>query len=234
MWRIRQLCWITPFLVVVKFVTIGRGQAGVIAFVPPNDQTGQLTSTASNDGYSTGRGIVFTMTNDVTIDQVSVRQDLSSVTLRYEISSVLAATGSLNDYKIKLREGTKTVSTTGLEWISFDMDSLDLATGNHYHIEFFHSELGNQNFAYRNLNVTFDVDSFSNIDGTQGGNAGTGSNVDLPAIRLHDQSSTAGGGVPEPTLFTILSSFGLFMLARKRPLRPTRQRLMRVTPSISE
>ncbi len=225
MWQIRHLSLITSFLFVFELVAIGRGQAGVIAFVPPNDQTGRITSTSNNDGYSSGRGIVFTMTNDVTIDQVSLRHDLSSITLRYEISSVLAATGSLNDFKIKLREGIKTVSTNGLEWISFDMDSLSLTSGNHYHIEFFHSGVGNQNFSYRNLNVTFDVGSFSNIDGTQGGYAGIGSNVDLPAIRLRDQSSTIGG-VPEPTLFAILSSFALFILSSKRPVRPKLQRLI--------
>jgi len=163
--------------------------AATITFVPPNDTSGAISSTNSNDGYSTGRGILFTVDSATTVDSVGIYQDLTNVSLSFDLE-IFNGTNLAN--------GGSTVSTTGLEWIDYGGFEVNLSPGNTYHLEFTFTGNSNQNFFYNNFNVTWSQDGFSALDGTRTNFA---SNSVVAAFRMNavpDTGSTAallGAGV---------------------------------------
>lgn len=166
--------------------------AAYVTFIPPTDPAGQVWSTNTNDGYSSGRGMGFLMTDDVTIDAVGIYHDLTGITLQYELAETLTTSGLVTAGQTVLRSGSSPVTTTGLQFIDFALAPLTLEAGKSYHLEFTFTGNGNQNFFHTQLNdPTFDLGPFSLIDGTQGGNTG---NFVIPRMRM----STVGAVVPAP------------------------------------
>ena len=166
--------------------------AAYVAFVPPTDPTGQVWSSNSNDGYSSGRGMVFLMTDDVTIDTVGIYHDLTGITLQYELAETVTTSGLVTAGQTVLRSGSGQVTTTGLEFIDFALAPLTLEAGKSYHLEFTFIGNGNQNFFHTQLdNPTFDLGPFSLINGTQGGDT---QNYVIPRMRMN----VVGAVVPAP------------------------------------
>ncbi len=176
----------------------GTAYAGVIEFVPPNDTTGAVYTTNSNDGWSAGRGVVFQMLDNVTINSIGVFQDLTNVNLSFELAQVNSASGSVTSGQTVLASGSGLATTTGLEWVDFGISNLLLGAGNYYHLEFTFGGSSNQNFFYNNANVAFTQGSYDLLEGTQNGHT---SNFVLAAFRLNGVGSVA---VPEPSTFSLL------------------------------
>jgi len=187
------------FLIMVSALAFsGSTYAGLIEFVPPNDTTGRVFTTNTNDGWSSGRGVVFQMLNNVTIDSIGVFQDLTNLNLSFELAEVNSALGDVTFGQTVLASGSGLTTTSGLEWIDFGISDLLLGSGNYYHLEFTFIGDSNQNFFYNNRNVAFTQGSYDLLEGTQRG--GTGNSV-LAAFRLNEAGSVS---VPEPATFALL------------------------------
>lgn len=185
----------------------GFANAGLIEFIPPNDLAGQVYSTNSNDAWSSGRGFVFEMLSNESIDSLGIYHDLTNINLFYELSEVTSLTGTLTSGQTVLRSGNALTTTSGLNWIDFAISDLVLMAGSYYHLEFTFSGSGNQNFFYNNGNVAFSNGSFSSIEGTN--NVDTGNFV-MPALRVNTTTS-----VPEPTTLAIFALAIMGLVSRR-------------------
>ncbi len=199
---------VLSFLCIVIFS--GSAHAGLIEFVPPNDTSGMVYSMNANDGWSGGRGVVFQVTDDVTIDSVGVFQDLSNINLEFELAQVFSASGAVTSGQTVLASGSASTTTSGLEWIDFSIADLLLEAGNFYHLEFTFTGSSNQNFFYNNSNVAFTQGNYNLVEGTSRGNT---SNFVMGAFRLNE----AEADVPEPSslILLLLGMGGLFFSNRK-------------------
>jgi hypothetical protein len=191
------------------FLFACSANASIIEFIPPNDLSGQVFTTNSNDAWSTGRGLVFQMTATETIDSIGLFHDLTNINLSYELSQVFSASGNVTSGQTILSNGSNLISTAGLEWIDFGVSNILLSSGNFYHLEFTFSGNGNQNFFYNNGNIAFSQGSFALIEGTNNGNT---SNFVMPALRLNTVSS-----VPAPAAVWLFGSglIGLIGVRKK-------------------
>lgn len=190
--------------------------AQFVAFVPPNDTTGQVYSTNFNDAYSGGRGINFLMSGSDTIDGVGLYANLTNVTLNWQVGSLTSQGGGGLNGATVLRSGSSAVTTSGLQFVDFSFAPLSLTNGGLYYIMFTHSGLANQNFFYNNQNVGWAQGPYSQIDGFAPGAGGQGNFV-ASAIRVHEAGVQA---VPEPGALTlaggILSTLSLAVIRRRR------------------
>jgi len=176
--------------------------AATFTFAPPNDPTGSVFTTNYNDGYDVGRGDVFQMLSDTTIDSMGIYHDLTDVSLNWAVYEVLTTNGDVRTGQTVLRSGSAVVSTNGLQWLDFGFAPLTLQSGHAYHLEFSHNGIGNQNFFFNNDNQTFTLGPFSLVDGTQ---AGDTINFVMPAIRVNGSNNA----VPEPGSLSLLAlAFG--------------------------
>jgi hypothetical protein len=172
--------------------------AATVTFVPPNDTSGSVFSSNSNDGWSGSRGIVFQVSGpNFVLTSVGLFQNLVETTLNYEVFQTTSATDDLSPGATLLRSGSDIVTTDGLDWIDFALDPLTLETGNFYHLRFSFEGDSLQNFFYNNENVAWSQDGFSSIDGTL--NQDTGNSV-VAAFRLGGDVSE----VPEPSFFALI------------------------------
>ena len=117
------------YLVIWLFASTAN--AGLIEFVPPNDTTGKVFSTNGNDGWSGGRGVVFQMLDNITIDSVGVFQDLTNINLSFELAQVSSASGNVTSGQTILASGSGVITTSGLEWVAFGISDLLLTAGNY-------------------------------------------------------------------------------------------------------
>ncbi len=185
-------------LVGLLFLFACSANAAITEFIPPNDTTGFVGSTNTNDGWFEGRGLVFKMNTTETIDSIGLFNDLTNINLSYELAQVSSVSGDVTVGQTILSSGSQLISTTGLEWIDFGIANTLLSAGNFYHFEFTFTGNGNQNFYYNNNNVSFSQSNFTLIDGTNGGSAG---NTAMPALRLNTVSS-----VPVPAAAWLFGS----------------------------
>ena len=191
--------------------------AGIVTFIPPNDPDGATQNPNTNNGYSGGRGIVFSVSEQINVSQVGLYHDLTSTNIQFKLSQIFSTTGSVNDTRVVLRGGQRVVSTSGFEWIDFTFTPLTLESGQSFHIEFLHEGNANQHFLYNNLNVAFSIAPYTGIEGSQGGFAGTGSNVYMPLIRVLDDRQDTETNVPEPSAIAVTLLVPIMMLGvRKR------------------
>lgn len=158
-----------------------------IPFIPPNDPVGHVVTTNANDGYAGGRGVVFSMLNDVAIDSVGIYLDVTGLVVSYSIAQVTSTTGQVTSGETILDSGSAAVTTNGLQWVDFHLARRTLLNGEQTTLEFTFSGNANQNFFYNNNNVTFTTGDFQLLDGTQGGNT---NDFLMPAVRVNT--------VPEP------------------------------------
>ncbi len=171
-----------------------QASAAVIEFVPPNDTTGQVYTTNSNDGWSGSRGIGFQVDSAKTLSSVGLYQDLTNVSLSYGIYEISSLSGTFTRLTT-LRSGSATVSTTGLEWIDFGFADLALDAAKNYLIDFSFSGTSNQNFFYNNANAAWAQDGYTGLEGTAAN--GFGNSV-VAAFRVN------AGTVPEPGTLALL------------------------------
>jgi hypothetical protein len=185
----------------------GFASAGLMEFIPPNDLTGTVYTTNSNDAWAGGRGLVFEMLSNETIFSLGLYHDLTNIDLFYELSQVTSLNGKVTTGQTVLRSGNALTTTNGLGWIDFGISELTLMAGNYYHLEFSFSGAGNNNFFYNNRDVAFSNGNFANIEGTSSGDT---SNTVMPALRFNEVTS-----VPEPTTLAIFA-LGMIGLASRR------------------
>ncbi len=190
-------------------LSINQAHAALVTFIPPNDPTGSVQAINSNDQYSTGRGAVFTVTSNVTIDSIGIFQDLTNIDLNYQISQVNALSGDITVGQNVLLSGLVNANTAGLQWIDVSIAPFTFNAGSNYHIQFSFTGLSNQNFYYANNNIAFSVGDFASIDGTRGGNT---ANTLIPGIRVNTVSA-----VPEPSsLLAVVAGMGAMPVVRRR------------------
>ena len=189
--------------------------AGTVAFIPPNDTIGSVFTTNLNDAYNQGRGIVFAMTANTTIDSVGIYQDLTGVTLNYDVALVPTTSGQVDSGETILRSGSTVATTSGLQFIDFSFAPLALQSGFDYHIEFSFSSASNQNFFYNNGNVTWTQGAFTSLDGTQNGNT---ANFVVPAIRVHTVDAVVGTPEPATLISVAMGAIVMIGVARRRAI----------------
>jgi len=190
--------------------SIAAGARAQIAFVPPNDSTGSVLSTNSNDFWGVSRGVVFQATTTQTIDSVSLYQDLTGVRVNFEIDQTTGAFGNIGTGKTVLRSGGHTFTTSGLQFITFTFAPLQLTAGSFYHVRFTFAGNSNQNFFYNNNNVAFGQPGFAQIDGTE---ADDTSNAVMPSIQIGALSAAPGPTVSIPALSPMLLAALALLLA---------------------
>lgn len=203
---------LTVLLLLCSLGTAGVAGATTITFAPPND-AGHVFSTNTNDVWATGRGMVFQMAGDVTINSAGVLQDLTAIQLSYAIYQVAGATGDVRTNQVLLRSGGALTTTSGLQYVDFSFAPLNLAAGNFYHLEITFTGNSNRNFFYNNNNIAWSQTVFSLLDGTQGGDT---SNIVVGAFRF-EVVPAAISGAPEPATLTLaLCGFGVAAWYRLR------------------
>jgi hypothetical protein len=180
------------------------GAAAQTILVPPNDTVGSVFTTNSNDGWSISRGVVFQVGSTQTINSIGLYQDLTGMTVNYEIDQTTSASGDIGPGKIILRSGSGVFTTAGLQFIVFPIVPLTLAAGNFYQIRFDFAGNSNQNFYYNNDNVTFSQAGLNLIDGTQADDTG---NSVMPRIEFNASAQAATAAVPtlSPIVLTLLA-----------------------------
>lgn len=183
-----------------------------VEFVPPSDTVGQVWSTNGNDGYSTSRGVVFVATSNFNLTSVGLYHDITNVSLSYTLSTAPSTSGFVGGGTL-LRSGTQIATTTGLEFVDFNVAPLTLQAGSAYYLAFGHFGAANQNFFYDQSGAEpYAQAGFSNIDGTQANHTG---NFVIARIRLNGSA-----GVPEPAAWAMmLAGFGLVGGAMRAPRR---------------
>lgn len=196
---------VLAFAAIIVAIAVGVGLAGAASaqtiFVPPNDTAGHVFSTNSNDGWNSSRGVVFQVNSTQTVNSIGLYQDLTGVTVNYEVDQITSASGNVGPGKVILRSGSGTFTTSGLQFITFAIAPVTLNSGSFYQIRFDFSGNSNQNFFYDNQDVPFSQPGFSQIDGTEGDDTG---NTVMPRIEIN--AATAVATVP------VLSSLGLALL----------------------
>ena len=199
---------------VVVMAGVAGANADPIRFIPATDPAGRVYSTNENDGWADGRGVVFTALRPVQLSSVSLLHDLTGLDLAFEVAAVRRKEGGVTDGQAILRAGARTITTTGLEFISFAFEPLRLLAGNSYHIQVSFIGSGNQNFFHNNCasfaadnpntcfggQVLYSVGPLANIDGTHMGNT---RNFVQPAVRV-DVAEVAP--VPEPATLVLFAT----------------------------
>ncbi|GAB4464017.1 MAG: hypothetical protein OHK0029_33470 [Armatimonadaceae bacterium] len=205
-----------------------NAQVEFLFFVPQGfdrDTTFTTSDSNFNDGFNTGRGIVFQATENRQINGVGVFLSVTQEPVTFTVSQVASLVGDVEAGQTVLRTGTSTVSVFQ-NFVDFQFAPLVLVAGQNYHIDFSFSgpQIGTRTF-YRNTatdseNDTDDIpwsqDGFTQIDGTQNGDT---TNFLVPVVRL---ILPPGGGtgvvVPEPgtVAFMGLGLLGLAMVRRRR------------------
>ena len=195
-------------LVVAALGVAALGLAGAASaqtvFVPPNDPVGHVFSTNNNDGWAASRGIVFQVTSSQAINSIGLLQDLTGITVSYEIDEITSASGNVGPGKSILRSGSAAFTTSGLQFITFSITPLTVQAGHFYQIRFQFSGNSNQNFFYDNNDVRFSQAGLTQIDGTEGDDTG---NTVMPSIEIN---ASAAGAIA--TAVPALSRTGLALL----------------------
>jgi len=195
---------------ILAFCAFASGADAQISFVPPNDPTGAVLTTNSNDAWAISRGVVFQATATQAITSVSLYQDLTGITVNYEIDQTTTATGIVGTGKTILRSGSGTFTTSGLQFITFPIAPLQLVAGNFYQVRFDFVGNSNQNFFYNNNNVVFSQPGFAQIDGTSGDDT---NNSVMPRIQLGTASPPVILSATIPALSPLLLAALSLLLA---------------------
>lgn len=180
-----------------------------VTFVPPNDATGMVYSTNSNDGWWRGRGIAFNVITQETVSSVGVYQDLTNMDLHWGLY-VIDAMGDGFSKTGAIASGSANVTTNGLAWIDFQFPEFVIYDGVNYLIEFSFGGASNQNFFYDNQNLAWNQGVYSALEGTAAQSFG---NYVIPAFRVNGAGWT---DVPEPAPLALIGAGLLALGARRR------------------
>jgi hypothetical protein len=184
----------------------GTAKSAPTEFVPPNDPDGMVFSTNRNDIWSGGRGIGFEVDSETSVSSVGVFHDLTDTDLAFRVQTISSLSGSFSRTST-LRNGSRNVTTNGLEWLDFGFSELSLSPGNNYLLEFSFSGRANQNFFYGNNNAAWNQSPFLNLEGTAGDGFG---NLVVGAFRANAEVGEEVAVPAPPTL--ALFCLGLFFL----------------------
>lgn len=176
--------------------------ATTTVLTPPDDNTGQVYSNNFNDGYSGGRGTVFSLSTNVTLTGVALYQDLTNRVLNFTLQSATLAGSTVTPIST-LASGSRQVSTNGLEFIDFTT-GVNLTANTLYYLNFSFTGNSNQNFFYNEGGYdSYSTGGFNNVNSTYGLDT---TNTVIPRIRL----TTAVAAVPEPATWAMmLLGFGM-------------------------
>lgn len=147
------------------------------------DAGGRVFTLGGNDGWDRGRGIVFQASQSMDIDSVGAYLDLTGAPVTFNFYQTLTGAGSGNVLSgaTLLATQAATVTTSGLEFVDFNLGTTTLTAGNFYAFQVIYNVNANQNYYYDDVNG-FTVGDFANIDGFDSG--GT-SNTVAPAFRVN-------------------------------------------------
>jgi len=168
----------------------------------------------------------------VVLSSVSLFHDLTGLDLAYQVAAVGHSEGQVTDGQRTLRAGSRTITTSGLEFIPFTFEPLQLAAGNSYHIQFSFDGNGNQNLFHNNCatiqqdnpftcvgnQAPYSVGPFTNVDGTHAGHT---ANFVQPAV-IVEAAETAP--IPEPGTMLLFAGGAAAAGARRLRIRQLKPR----------
>ncbi|MGR3783919.1 MAG: hypothetical protein ACU0DT_21940 [Albimonas sp.] len=187
-------------------------QAMTVEFVPPNDPDGYSSAGIHNNGWVSGRGIGFTVTEDLWVSSVGVRHDLTDIDLAWSLSEIDALTGSFSVVRT-LVSGAGLTSTEGFAWIDRSFSAVMLEAGTNYLIEFSFAGVMNTSFFYDNENEPWSQGVFANLEGTQSRSFG---NYVLAPFRIGTTDAPAAVPAPAAAPLLVAALGGLAMIRRRR------------------
>jgi hypothetical protein len=193
--------------------------ASSVMFIPNGNSLGQVFTTDTNDGYASGRGVMFRATANFVLTDVAIYQNLQGKQLNFKLKNLSGGT--------TLWEGSQTVTTNGLEFIHFVLPTaITLEEGQSYFLDFGFEGASLENFFYNEGQVpSYSVPGFDWINGTLGGDP---VNTVIPRIELNSDLNDGGvvitavlpgAVVPEPATWALMiTGFGAAgaMLRRRR------------------
>ena len=186
--------------------------AAPIEFVPtngmPNVDTTGTEYAVSNDSWWMGRGLTFNVSSAQTLNSVGLLHDLTGIDLSFGLYEISKTSITLSK-TATLASGGRNVTTTGREWIDFDLGGLVLEAGKDYLLEFAFTGEANSNFYYDNQNELWSQGAFIGLDGTMGPELG---NFTVAGFRIDAVDAAA---VPEPGSLALLV-VGAAALVRRR------------------
>ncbi len=158
----------------------------------------QFFSGNTNNGYSTGRGTVFTANSNLTVTGAGLwTNPVGSFLMTWNLYQTTTYPGAVNN--VLLATTTVTPADTGLGFYDATFGSpVALTAGNRYHIEVTYAGAAEGNFFYNFDLGSVNLGSVTVEDGTR---TGSTTNTVMPLIRLNSGSSSA----PEPGTLALLA-----------------------------
>ncbi len=159
------------------------GSAGKCKCEIPLKPGGSLTSLASgsNDGFNTGRGVVFQANEALSIAGAGLwTNPTGNITMTVNLWETTTYPGNVDD--TLLATGTRTLQDGGQGFYDVGFNTpVVLQVGHNYHIEILYDNVAEQNFYYIFDQGNVNIGPVDVLDGTEGGNTANGV---MPLIRL--------------------------------------------------
>lgn len=161
--------------------------------------------TNSNDGYSDGRGILFTADASFAVTDAGFFTKFSSDD-GFTMTLWTALADGSNLYVSNLGSFTVASPTAGLHYVNGSFSSaINLVAGTSYHLEVTSNSIFDETWFYNWNGPSVDLGDVTIIDGSHAGGLG---NTVAPVLQIN--------AVPEPATFAVLGLGAIALLRRKR------------------
>jgi hypothetical protein len=190
-------------LLLAVAATVGVANAQQINLDPGTGLT--LFTTNSNDGYSSARGMLFTMNNTIQVNSFGFYTTNAAGSATWTLRQVFTLSGNVNTGSNLITTVNTTLGSGGPQYFDAAVSPLTLTAGNSYHLEIQYSQSAAENYFYNWNGPAVNLGLLSVVDGTMGGDTG---NSVAPGMRINQV-------VPEPASIAALA-LGLGVLVRRR------------------